>query len=142
MNRDNPNPYDMPKSVPFILSAPQSSRPGHHSSSRVEIKEQPVQVNSLHPGTTSLLFIPFSSFPGFQSLLGTSPKKPKKPAPVKPVRKAPKPANHSRHHPYAKSFKKTEQREISSSYGEQWNEPLTHWNFSEGRVNLFLIFNP
>ncbi|CAG5103800.1 Oidioi.mRNA.OKI2018_I69.chr1.g942.t1.cds [Oikopleura dioica] len=121
VNRDNPNPYDMPRSAPFILSAPQSSKPAHQSSSRVQIKEQPVQVNSLHPG--------------FQSLLGTSPKKQEKPAHTKSARKASKPANHTRHHPYAKSFNKTEQREISSSYGEQWNEPLTHWNFSEDTKN-------
>ena len=57
VNRDNPNPYDMPKSAPFILKAPGSqsnnshtSKHAHKSSSRVEIHKQPVKASTLHPG--------------------------------------------------------------------------------------------
>jgi len=106
-NRDNPNPYDMPKSAPFILKAPENttytSKHAHKSSSRVEISKQPVKASTLHPG--------------FQSLLGqTSPVK--KSGNRHSHKKGPETA---RYHPYQQTFNKNEQREVTNSYGAQWN---------------------
>lgn len=111
VNRDNPNPYDMPKSAPFILKAPgnqsnnsNTSKHAHKSSSRVEIHKQPVKASTLHPG--------------FQSLLGhTSPVK-KSGQSRASQKKGPEAA---RYHPYQQTFNKNEQREVTTSYGAQWN---------------------
>lgn len=109
VNRDNPNPYDMPKSAPFILNAPQNNsnnKHAHKSSSRVEMNQnnQPVKANTLHPG--------------FQSLLGQT-------SPVKKTQNRnsshKKGAEAARYHPYQQTFNKNEQRQVTTSYGAQWN---------------------
>merc|ERR1712176_702535 len=97
----------MPKSAPFMLKAPENttytSKHAHKSSSRVVISEQPVKASSLHPG--------------FQSLLGqTSPVK--KSGNRQSHKKGPETA---RYHPYQQTFNKNEQREVTNSYGAQWN---------------------